>query len=100
MTDEPATATNRPLLRMTTPTRLVLTALVQHGQLFGLDIVRATGLGSGTIYPILARLQAHGWITGHDETGPHPGRPARRYHQLTEQGRAGVQGVLNRKGSS
>jgi PadR family transcriptional regulator, regulatory protein PadR len=87
-------------LRMTTPTRLVLAALDQHGQLFGLDIVRVTGLGSGTIYPILARLQAHGWITGDDETGPHPGRPARRYHQLTEQGRAAARGVPSQKGRS
>ncbi|MFD9630107.1 PadR family transcriptional regulator [Streptomyces violascens] len=100
MTTKSATAVARPPFRMTTPTRLVLTALDQHGQLFGLDIVRVTGLGSGTIYPILARLHAHGWITGDDETGPHPGRPARRYHQLTERGRTGVRGVLNRKGPS
>lgn len=69
---------------MTTPTRMVLQALHAAQQpLYGLEIVQATGLGTGTVYPILHRLEQHGRVHAADETDPHPGRPARRYYQPT-----------------
>ena len=73
-------------LRMTTPTRLILRALAD-GRTWGYRICRTTHLESGTVYPILRRLAAHKLITSSYETGPHPGRPPRRYYQLTDAGR-------------
>ena len=52
---------------------------------YGLDIIRATGLASGTAYPVLARLTNAGWLTAEWEqldTSQAP-RPRRRYYRLT-----------------
>ncbi|MFC9268978.1 PadR family transcriptional regulator [Streptomyces zhihengii] len=74
-------------LRMTMTTRMVLQALHAAGQpLYGLEIAQATGLGTGTVYPILHRLEQHGRVHATDETSPHPGRPPRRYYQPTLRG--------------
>lgn len=73
--------------RLTTATRLVLAALQAADKpAWGFEICRRTGLKSGTIYPILNRLNEHGWVEAWDETSPHPGRPPRRFYQLTERG--------------
>jgi DNA-binding PadR family transcriptional regulator len=46
---------------MTLPTQAVLGALLAaEGEVFGLEIVRTSRLGAGTIYPILQRLQTRG----------------------------------------
>ncbi len=47
-------------LRMTTPTQLVLEALLQdpERELYGLEIGEFADLRSGTVHPILARLGA------------------------------------------
>lgn len=55
---------------------------------WGLSICRDADLGSGTVYPILERLTDRGWVTSRVEAEPHPGRPARRYYELTNSGRA------------
>ncbi|MFJ3984380.1 helix-turn-helix transcriptional regulator [Streptomyces fungicidicus] len=74
--------------RLTPSTRLVLAALQEADRpVWGFDICRTTGLKSGTIYPILARLHGHGWVDAWAETDPHPGRPPRRFYQLTDRGR-------------
>ena len=69
--------------RLTTPVRLVLAHLRASGPDHGSAIAAATGLGAGTVYPILHRLAAAGWLTTTAETGPHPSRPARRLYSLT-----------------
>jgi PadR family transcriptional regulator PadR len=60
-------------------------------ELSGLEIVRASGLEPGTIYPILQRLQGAGWVSNRWED-PEPahteGRSSRRYYRLTVEGRA------------
>jgi DNA-binding PadR family transcriptional regulator len=55
---------------------------------YGLDIMQATGYPSGTVYPILMRLQRAGWLAAHwEEIDPAAaGRPARRWYQLTPEG--------------
>ncbi|UWP79978.1 PadR family transcriptional regulator [Dactylosporangium fulvum] len=55
---------------------------------YGLDIMHATGCPSGTIYPILIRLQSAGWLQSHwEEIDPVlVGRPARRWYRLTPHG--------------
>ena len=51
-------------LRATLQTRLVLGTLLADpaAELYGLQVVDATGLPPGTIYPILARLEAADWV--------------------------------------
>ncbi|MEH1127244.1 PadR family transcriptional regulator [Micromonospora sp. CPCC 206061] len=55
---------------------------------YGLDLMRATGHPSGTLYPILLRLQRAGWVSAHwEEIDPVvAGRPPRRYYRLTPDG--------------
>jgi PadR family transcriptional regulator, regulatory protein PadR len=77
--------------RMTLQTQLVLRALLEDpgGQRYGLELCELTGLPSGTIYPILARLEQVGWV---DSTWEDPavheaaGRPRRRFYRITEKG--------------
>jgi len=56
---------------------------------YGLDMSAATGLPSGTIYPILARLERIGWVESDwEDPDAHiaEGRPRRRYYLLTREG--------------
>ncbi len=57
---------------------------------YGFDLMRATGLASGKLYVILARLQQAGWLTSvQEEIDPvSAGRPARRLYRLTADGAA------------
>ncbi|PZS13132.1 MAG: PadR family transcriptional regulator [Pseudonocardiales bacterium] len=80
-------------MRMTVGVLAVLGALLDRpdGELYGLEVVRASGLEPGTIYPILQRLRGAGWVTDRwEDPAParHGGRPARRYYRLTIEGRA------------
>lgn len=77
--------------KMTRPVMAVLEVLLaatSGSPAWGFSICHDADLGSGTVYPILDRLAKYGWITSHEETEPHPGRPARRYYELTSSGRA------------
>jgi PadR family transcriptional regulator PadR len=75
---------------MTIPTQLVLRVLLADPsrELYGVEIGQAAGLPSGTIHPILARLEGVGWLTSRwEEIDPRTeGRPARRYYRLTPDG--------------
>lgn len=67
---------------------LVLKA-VAAGQQFGLDIMRVTGLPSGTVYPVLRRFERQRLVSSRWEaeaTAHDDGRPARRYYTLTAKG--------------
>ena len=71
---------------------LVLQALVL-GHPWGFEVMRVTGLPSGTVYPLLRRLEFAGLVRSHweDEGGAHQeGRPARRYYEATGTGRAAL----------
>jgi PadR family transcriptional regulator PadR len=85
--------------RMTMTTQAVLGALLgADGEVFGLEIVRTTGLGAGTIYPILQRLQAAGWVIARWESADDAhaaGRPARRYYHLSHTGQARAEHALS-----
>ena len=80
---------------------LVLRALsVGHG--YGFDLMRATELPSGTVYPILRRLEAGGLVRSRweNETKAHgEGRPRRRYYEATATGRALLAESLERLAS-
>jgi DNA-binding PadR family transcriptional regulator len=53
---------------------------------YGYDVSKETGLKSGTLYPILMRLEAHGWLEARWEDAPPPGKPPRHLYKLTAQG--------------
>jgi PadR family transcriptional regulator, regulatory protein PadR len=86
--------------RMTIPTQLVLQALLADPaqELYGVEIGAAAGLPSGTVHPILARLETVGWLTSRwEDIDPRTeGRPARRYYQLTPNGLALARAALAR----
>jgi PadR family transcriptional regulator, regulatory protein PadR len=77
---------------MTPSTRTVLEVLLAAGdEVFGLEIVRSSRLGAGTIYPILQRLLHAGWVTAEWEDSDlahSEARPPRRYYRLTGLGQA------------
>ena len=84
--------------RFTLPTALVLAA-VAHGHRHGFDILEATGLGSGTVYPILRRLEYAGLLTSAAERARDAhaaGRPARNYYTLTGAGADALHELLAR----
>lgn len=83
---------------MTYPTALVLQALAR-GFHHGFDIMDATGLPSGTVYPILRRLDREGLLTSRWEkqaAAEREGRPARRYYAITAAGDAMLAEALER----
>jgi PadR family transcriptional regulator PadR len=55
---------------------------------YGYDLMKAARLPSGTLYPMLARLQEQGLVTSQWEPQPDDagGRPPRKYYQLTGEG--------------
>jgi PadR family transcriptional regulator, regulatory protein PadR len=75
---------------MTLPTQLVLRALLAEPaqEMYGLQICAEAGLPSGTIHPILARLEGFGWLESRwEDTDPsQQGRPRRRYYKLSQAG--------------
>ena len=77
-------------LRMTIPTQRVLEALLEDPmrELYGIEIGTAADLRSGTVHPILARLERLGWLTSRweDIDASAEGRPPRRYYALTAEG--------------
>jgi len=74
-------------------TALVLDALAR-GNRHGFDILDATGLPSGTVYPILRRLEQDGVATSRWESAKGAQaeqRPPRRYYTLTRDGQGLVE---------
>jgi PadR family transcriptional regulator, regulatory protein PadR len=76
--------------RMTITVQMVLRAMLEEPtrEMYGLQICTAAGLPSGTIHPILARLEGAGWLESRweDVDPQEEGRPRRRYYRLTEDG--------------
>lgn len=68
-------------------TRAVLHALREApGWSYGYDLSRVTGLKSGTLYPMLARLADHGLLETAWEPAPTAGRPPRHLYRLSVAG--------------
>jgi DNA-binding PadR family transcriptional regulator len=86
-------------MRITVPTARVLAALASDPEVdrYGLDLMQATGLASGTLYPILHRLRAAGWLRAHwEQIDPAAeSRPARRYYRLTPEGATRARQILD-----
>jgi DNA-binding PadR family transcriptional regulator len=52
----------------------------------GYDIMKETGLLSGTLYPLLMRMTDQGLVEAEWREPAQPGRPARHAYRLTAQG--------------
>jgi PadR family transcriptional regulator PadR len=65
---------------------------------YGYDLSGLTGLKSGTLYPILARLHDSGWLETKWEQSAEPGRPPRHLYRLTASGRTEAQKMIKQKG--
>jgi PadR family transcriptional regulator len=65
------------------------------GKHWGYELTRNSGVRSGVLYPILARMLDEGWLTdGWEEPGTTGGRPPRRYYELTEDGKRELGALL------
>lgn len=75
---------------MTTTTLKVLARMLEEprGEWYGFDLIDQTRIKSGTLYPILIRLEKAGWLESRlEDVDPHvAGRPARRFYSLTGEG--------------
>lgn len=77
------------VMRVSQQTLKVLAALAAKptGSHYGYALSRQTELLSGTLYPILMRLERHGWLETRWEFPPPGGRPPRHMYRLTASGR-------------
>jgi PadR family transcriptional regulator, regulatory protein PadR len=72
------------------PALFVLQAL-SRGFTYGFEVMDVTGLPSGTIYPVLRRLERAGLVSSTwepDVDARKASRPRRRHYSLTRAGRA------------
>jgi PadR family transcriptional regulator PadR len=86
-------------LRITLPTAALLRQMLQGPaeDHCGFDLAERIGIPSGTIYPILARLEAAGWLDSFWEVGGlgRLGRPRRRMYKLTGVGAHAARNALS-----
>jgi predicted transcriptional regulator len=89
-------------VRVTRRMRRILDAIHTLNPAWGLAICQASGLGPGSVYPALERLQEVGWIGSRIEANPPHGRPPRTFYHLTLRGQlgAGIQPPAHDNGPS
>lgn len=84
--------------RLTAATVAVLRALLEEPTkaVYGLEVCTMAGLPTGTVHPILARLERMSWLTSEwEEADAHTeGRPRRRYYRLSERGAMRAQAAV------
>src|SRR5262245_16513926 len=71
------------------PTALAVLQSVWAGSRYGFDIMDATGLPGGTVYPVLSRLLDDELVTARWEDSriaQREKRPTRRYYEITSDG--------------
>lgn len=73
---------------MTGPLQRVLRAFLDDptAPRYGYDLMKAASLKSGTLYPLLARLEGQQLVTSAWETPEHEGQRPRKYYKLTGEG--------------
>jgi PadR family transcriptional regulator PadR len=86
------------LIRLTQPALKVLCFLLAGSSqpYSAAAISKKTALGSGTLYPMLARLESIGWLVCHWETinPSEAARPRRRFYRLTTLGKKHARAAL------
>jgi PadR family transcriptional regulator PadR len=84
--------------RLSPQTIKVLAALISCPQeeTSGAEVAKLTRLASGTLYPILIRLEEAGWLQSRWEADDPAvlGRPRRRLYRITPQGAKNVQAIV------
>ena len=73
--------------RVTPATALVLEVLLSVESVWGLQVVKDVGKKPGTVYPILDRLEAAGWVQGEWDSTQERKGPRRRYYRLVAEAR-------------
>jgi PadR family transcriptional regulator PadR len=73
---------------MTGPLERVLGVLLADpaAPRYGYDLMKAAGLPSGTLYPLLARLEGQKLVVSAWETPQEEGQRPRKYYKLTGEG--------------
>ena len=90
---------SRTRQRTPSPETVAVMRALSEGVTYGFDVMDATGLPSGTVYPILARLERRALVSSSWEDPAVPrdsGRPARKYYRLTAEGRRALEDALER----
>ncbi|NUT95817.1 MAG: helix-turn-helix transcriptional regulator, partial [Saccharothrix sp.] len=67
---------------------------------WGLEIIKLTGRPSGSVYPLLDRLERAGWVTSSWDDDADRRGPRRRMYVLTPEGAREAVKVLARKTST
>jgi DNA-binding PadR family transcriptional regulator len=69
--------------------RALLAVLLAAGERwsYGYRLASQTGIGSGTLYPLLIRLEAQGYLNAEWQPPAVTGRPPRHAYRLTAEGR-------------
>ncbi len=75
--------------RALSPQALAVVAVLADtsGWRHGYDLMAQAGVKSGTLYPLLMRLEAQGLLQARWVDSPQAGRPPRHVYQLTPAGR-------------
>jgi PadR family transcriptional regulator PadR len=83
---------------MTLQVVAVLSVMLEapESEWYGLELSSRASLKTGTIYPILARLEAAGWLQSTvEEIDPaEAGRPRRRLYRLTAEGELATRSTI------
>ena len=74
--------------------RVMLALLSDAANLGEYTICHAAGIGAGSAYPVLARLEGLGWTERERETPAPENRPPRTFYRLTPEGRTRVMELL------
>lgn len=76
----------------------IILQAIRDGHCYGFDMMEATGLPSGTIYPALRRLEAARLIRSDRDAAAasEPGGPPRKYFRVTADGKRALEAAGNR----
>ena len=85
----PPDGAGRPVagVRITEETLRALAVIAHLGEATPKQVRDRTGLGSGTVSPLLARLEEAGWLSHRDEAGSARtlGRPLRVFYRIEDE---------------
>ena len=87
-----------PSMSLSYSAAVVLQAVANEYR-YGFDIMDMTGLPSGTVYPALRRMEDAGLVVSRWESeaaAQREGRPARKYYEVTAEGRELLAEALKR----
>lgn len=84
-------------LRLTKATLAVVAVLMAAGpdeRIWGFKLCQEADLGSGTVYPLLERLERDGLVSSFWEEPAPRDRPPRRFYELTNHGRQEIAAAI------